>query len=93
MFGPNWPTSGEVDILEGVSTQTTDEITLHTSEGCDIDITGSQAGSALLDSSDCGADSGSTGCPVSTTVGQAYGDAFNNNGGGVYAMQWESSGL
>lgn len=93
MFGPNWPTSGEVDILEGVSTQTTNEITLHTSVGCNISIAGSQAGAALMGSSDCGAGNSNAGCPASTTIGQAYGDAFNANGGGVYAMQWESSGL
>jgi hypothetical protein len=30
---------------------------------------------------------------VSTTTANAYGTSFNNNGGGVYATQWESSGI
>lgn len=92
MFGPNWPASGEIDILEGVSTQATDAITLHTSAGCSVNIDGSQAG-ANLANSDCNTDKGNTGCSASTTLGQAFGDAFNTNGGGVYAMQWESSGV
>lgn len=92
MFGPNWPTSGEIDIIEGVNNQGTDSITLHTSSGCNVNIDGSQSG-AKLANANCNTDNGNTGCGASTTLGQAYGDAFNSNGGGVYAMQWESSGV
>lgn len=92
MFGPNWPASGEIDIIEGVDTNVNDTISLHTSAGCTINIDGSQSGAAL-GSANCNQDSGNTGCSASTTLGQSYGDAFNLAGGGVYAMQWESSGL
>lgn len=92
MFGPNWPASGEIDIVEGVNTQSTDQVTLHTAAGCDINIDGSQAGTTLANAN-CNTDSAGTGCGASTTLGQAYGDSFNLNGGGVYAMQWESSGV
>lgn len=30
MFGPNWPSSGEIDILEGVSRNTQNLMSLHT---------------------------------------------------------------
>ena len=33
--GPNWPSAGEIDIIEGVNRQMHDQTTLHTSEGCD----------------------------------------------------------
>lgn len=34
MYGPNWPASGEIDIIEGVNLNTHNSITLHTSPGC-----------------------------------------------------------
>jgi hypothetical protein len=69
-----------------------DTITLHTEAGCTINTAGSQGGTVLT-SSDCNAASGNTGCGVTTTTANAYGNSFNANGGGVYAMQWESSGI
>lgn len=30
MFGPNWPISGEIDIIEGVSRNTQNLVSLHT---------------------------------------------------------------
>jgi len=92
MFGPSWPNNGEIDIIEGVNVDSTNDITLHTSAGCDINIAGSQSGTTLSNS-DCNTGSGGTGCGVTTTTSNAYGTSFNNNGGGVYAMQWESSGV
>ncbi|KAH8595032.1 concanavalin A-like lectin/glucanase domain-containing protein [Bisporella sp. PMI_857] len=92
MFGPNWPSSGEIDIIEGVHLQTTNIMTLHTSPGCTINTAGSQSGTTLL-RSDCNSNSGYDGCGVSSSNANNYGDGFNNIGGGVYAMQWESSGV
>jgi hypothetical protein len=92
LFGSNWPYQGEIDVIEGVNAAGTDQITLHTSSGCSINTAGSQGGTQLQNSN-CNADSANTGCSATTTTGNAYGDAFNNNGGGVYAMQWESSGI
>jgi hypothetical protein len=92
LFGRNWPESGEIDIIEGVNAQSTDSITLHTSSGCVINNAGSQAGTATL-ASDCNIGNANIGCGVSTTNINGYGTGFNNIGGGVYAMQWESSGI
>lgn len=91
-MGPNWPAGGEIDIIEGVNTQSTNDITLHTSAGCTINTAGSQGGTSLSNS-DCNTGNAGTGCGVTTTTANAYGSSFNNNGGGVYAMQWESSGV
>lgn len=92
MFGPNWPSSGEIDIIEGVNAQTTNSITLHTSAGCSMHNPNSQKGTKTL-TTNCNQDSGNTGCGVSTTNTNAYGTGFNAVGGGVYAMQWASSGI
>jgi hypothetical protein len=92
LFGPNWPNSGEIDVIEGVNVAGTDTITLHTAAGCTINTAGSQSGT-VLQNSNCNADNANTGCGVTTTTANAYGNGFNNIGGGVYAMQWESSGV
>ena len=88
-FGPNWPASGEIDIIEGVNSNNFDSITLHTAAGCSMSSTGSLAGSTLL-SPNC---QGNNGCSITATNTQGYGAGFNAIGGGVYAMQWESSGI
>ncbi|KAI6715743.1 hypothetical protein JHW43_001690 [Diplocarpon mali] len=92
LYGPNWPSNGEIDIIEGVNIQSTNIITLHTSGGCSINTAGSQYGT-VLGSSDCHYNNGNGGCSVTTTTANAYGGSFNDNGGGVYAMQWDSSGI
>ena len=88
-FGPNWPASGEIDIMEGVNDQQTDSITLHTSAGCSMSSANSLAGSTLQNPS-C---EGNNGCSITTANTQGYGAGFNSIGGGVYAMQWETSGI
>ena len=40
MVGPQWPSHGEIDIIEGVNVQTNVQTTLHSSEGCDMKVTG-----------------------------------------------------
>jgi len=92
LFGPNWPNSGEIDVIEGVNVAGTDTITLHTAAGCTINTAGSKAGTTLQNSN-CNAANGNTGCGVSTNTANTYGNAFNSNGGGVYAMQWETKGI
>ncbi|KAN0099863.1 glycoside hydrolase family 16 protein [Hyaloscypha variabilis] len=92
MFGPNFPDSGEIDIIENVNYVFTNQLTLHTSPGCTINIAGSAAGATLLDSN-CNDNNGLDGCSVTTTNQNAYGNFFNINGGGVYATLWESTGI
>jgi len=92
MFGPNWPNSGEIDIIEGVNAQRTNQIDLHTAPGCNIQVPNSQGGTNLLQSN-CNQDNAGTGCGVSTSNTNNFGVGFNNIGGGVYAMQWAGSGI
>lgn len=95
--GPNWPTNGEIDIIEGINNYTNNQATIHTAPGCTIassnssalDITGTVVGGT-----DCAAaDSGNQGCGVRSPNNNSFGAAFNANGGGVYAMQWDNSGI
>lgn len=86
-FGPNWPASGEIDIIEGVNAASTNTATLHTSSGCNMENSGSISGSNLA-VSNCNSD---TGCSQTTTSTQGYGSVFNTGLGGVYALEWTSS--
>ena len=75
MVGPSWPNNGEIDIIEGISLQTQDAITMHTGPSC----------SMIGESCD-----GSEGCSTQVGGPTSFGDGFNNNGGGIYAMEWTS---
>ncbi|KAI3537669.1 tat pathway signal sequence [Colletotrichum filicis] len=92
MFGPNWPNSGEIDIIEGVNTQESNAVTLHTGPGCSITNDGTIS-STTLKEKDCNAGSASTGCGQSTSSNQNYGDGFNAIGGGVYAVDFNSQAI
>ena len=87
MFGPDWPMSGEIDILEGVNTQVKNSVTLHSGPNCVMSNIGAVA-STFLVGSEC---HGENGCGQATADNQNYGDGFNAIGGGVYAMEWTES--
>ncbi|KAH8675700.1 concanavalin A-like lectin/glucanase domain-containing protein [Xylariales sp. PMI_506] len=83
MFGEDggWPNSGEIDIIEGVNSATSNTFTLHTSAGCTV----SQG--------NCNAGNGNTGCGEQISNTQSYGSGFNKIGGGVYAVEWTSQAI
>lgn len=87
MFGPNWPTGGEIDIIEGVHNSQANSVTLHTSPSCQVSNHGAMASTKFVDSN-CHS---TTGCGQATSGNQNYGDGFNDNNGGVYAMDWTDS--
>ena len=66
---------GEIDIIEGINSNTENVISQHTQQGC------------TLSGADC---STITGCTQTAGGVTSYGDGFNANGGGVYAMEWTS---
>ena len=87
-LGPNWPSNGEIDIIEGVNDATNNLMSLHTSPGCTI-AGANETGT--LQSSDCDTSVNyNSGCGVTSNTAQSYGAGFNGVGGGVYAMQWTS---
>lgn len=87
-----WPASGEIDIIEGVNSQVGNIQTLHTSAGCSLTNT-----NALTTSNEthinCNQDTGHTGCGVNVADPQSFGAGFNNVGGGVHAMLWNSTSI
>ncbi|KAF7320866.1 Glycoside hydrolase family 16 protein [Mycena chlorophos] len=82
----NWPAGGEVDIVEGVNNQGTDQITLHTSPGCTMPASRKQTGTVV--STDCNtAVNGNQGCAVKAAAASSFGPTFNSKGGGWYAIE------
>ncbi|KAJ6604155.1 concanavalin A-like lectin/glucanase domain-containing protein [Mycena vulgaris] len=96
--GPNWPIGGEIDVVEGVNDYTNNQATIHTGPGCtlssDNPATLGTSASAVTGGTDCAAaTSGNAGCGMRSPSAVSFGAAFNGNGGGVYAMEWNSNGI
>ncbi|OCL03283.1 glycoside hydrolase family 16 protein [Glonium stellatum] len=89
-FGPNWPNSGEIDILEGVDKNQKNKISLHSGDNCKVTPT-LQSGTA--NGNDCAVSTSGSGCAVDDVSTMSYGDGFNNVNGGVYAMEWTSTSI
>ncbi|OQV03059.1 hypothetical protein CLAIMM_08157 [Cladophialophora immunda] len=102
LVGPQWPDDGEIDIMEGISLQPINKMVLHTKAHLTIsNISDPSVANATqmqmrgtFTSLDCSADiPGDPGCAVSG-ANNSFGQAFNDNGGGVlateYGPQWIS---
>lgn len=64
MTGPDWPTQGEIDIIEGVNENQYNSMTLHTSAGCST-VNASATFLGTLAHTDCDAyANGNTGCGI-----------------------------
>jgi len=96
--GPQWPTGGEIDIVEGVNDQATNQMTLHTSEGCTIERQASPdpnfnvnvATTGQILTTQCAFLNGNNdGCAFADTDTRSHGKGFNLIGGGVFAHYWE----
>ncbi|EJD00486.1 uncharacterized protein FOMMEDRAFT_127141 [Fomitiporia mediterranea MF3/22] len=93
--GPVWPDDGEIDIVEAVNMETTNSLSLHTLNGCkhpDASVSNSTETGNLI-STDCFNQTNfNQGCIVDVP-GPSYGAAFAQSNGGVYALNWNSSGI
>ncbi|EEY18309.1 mixed-linked glucanase [Verticillium alfalfae VaMs.102] len=91
MYGPDWPNSGEIDIIEGANLATRNLMSGHTSTGCTLPPAAGQV-LGQPTTTDClsPGTNNNAGCGYAADpLNQAsYGDAFNAVGGGVYAMEW-----
>lgn len=105
MVGPNWPSGGEIDIIEGVNLNTVNQYTLHTSTGCTLDTspaahlvnnaTGKvQAFTSKVLGTQCASGpSNNNGCAFLESSTTTYGHGFNELAGGVYATLVDSTGV
>ncbi|KAB2576729.1 putative endo-1 [Lasiodiplodia hormozganensis] len=92
MYGPNWPNSGEIDMIEGVNNQQVNQMTLHTAAGCTVTVgEGGQSGTS--GNTNCNANTAYDGCGVTSNTANSYGTGFNNAGGGVYATFWNQGSI
>ncbi|RAL13122.1 glycoside hydrolase family 16 protein [Aspergillus homomorphus CBS 101889] len=88
----NWPEHGEIDVLESNNKGTHgNAMTLHTTSGCKMNVKRKETGSPTY--TNClNTANDNAGCGVSG--GKAtYGQQFNENGGGVYAMELRDAGI
>ncbi|KAF8916325.1 glycoside hydrolase family 16 protein [Mucidula mucida] len=90
--GPNWPNGGEIDILEGVNTQETNQYTLHTGANCVLEDA-KVATSTILGTTCASGPGQNSGCAFKETDTRSYGHGFNKEAGGVYATLWDDSGI
>ena len=97
---PNWPVGGEIDFVENVNLRTNNQYSLHTTQGCQHPANSSSSSnnnpteSGTLISTDCfNATANNEGCVVQDASTNSFGAGFNDNGGGVYAMLWDATGM
>jgi hypothetical protein len=92
-FGPDWPNSGEIDIIEGINDQGYNQSTLHSGPGCVVPMpaAGEMTGS-FIGSRDCHFEEGYKGCSTRHADG-SFGPDLNRAGGGVFAALWTTSAI
>ncbi|KAJ7045452.1 glycoside hydrolase family 16 protein [Mycena alexandri] len=89
--GP-WPSGGEIDIIEGVNSNSNNLASLHTTANCNMTQTRAQNGQSV--STQCDASFNyNQGCGVSFGQPNSYGPGFNADGGGWYAMHRGTCGI
>jgi len=86
--GPHWPDNGEIDIIEGVNLMGANQYALHTLPGCRQPQGVLQTGAP--GQTDCSQPSG---CLVTETKPNSYGETFAAAGGGVWAAQFDVAGI
>ncbi|KAF8137076.1 hypothetical protein EV363DRAFT_1394645 [Boletus edulis] len=87
-FGPHWPEDGEIDIIEGINVNPSNQMAIHATQGCYHNGNTDQLGST--GSTDC---SQGSGCTVGELSPNSYNSGFAQAGGGVFATQFDVSGI
>ncbi|KAK7046716.1 Rhodanese domain-containing protein [Favolaschia claudopus] len=87
-MGPSWPAGGEIDIFEAINLNLNNQYALHTTPGCLHTTPLDQKGVSSIP--DC---SQSSGCLVGETMPNSYQAGFAAAGGGVWATQFDYTGL
>lgn len=96
--------SGEIDMIEQANLATSNEMTIYAYRNDDtpatcaisdrnVSMEGTIEGGSSSDGNCIPDDDGVGGCAISDARPGAFGTQFNDNGGGVYATQWDSDGV
>ncbi|KAJ7487626.1 glycoside hydrolase family 16 protein [Mycena galericulata] len=96
--GGAWPYTGEIDIIEGVHDNEHNQITWHTGPGCTLSLESNYTGTVVeqngTPNTDCdGLNNGNAGCGITEWSRASYGPFFDEQGGGVFAMKWDETGI
>ncbi|ORY71581.1 concanavalin A-like lectin/glucanase domain-containing protein [Pseudomassariella vexata] len=88
----NWPTNGEIDVMEAVNLATDgNQMTLHTSDNCAMNVKRKETGTVLTKNCYNGT-SDNAGCGVRGSD-SSYGTEYNSAGGGIMALEWRDAGI
>ncbi|KAJ6486835.1 glycoside hydrolase family 16 protein [Mycena sanguinolenta] len=87
-MGPAWPAGGEIDIIEAINLDLNNQYAMHTTQGCFHTTPPGQIGTSSMD--DCSQPSG---CLVGENKPNSYQSGFAAAGGGVYAAQFDYTGI
>ncbi|GLB36174.1 putative glycosyl hydrolases family 16 [Lyophyllum shimeji] len=93
-----WPTTGEIDIIEGVHDNEHNQVAWHTRAGCTLTPEANFTGNIVQlngqDNLDCnGLVNQNSGCGIIEWSRASYGPYFDSIGGGVFAMKWDENGI
>ncbi|KAF9003228.1 hypothetical protein BDQ17DRAFT_489203 [Cyathus striatus] len=88
--GQTWPDNGEIDILEAINLMQNNQMALHTLPGCFQPTNANDTQRGISGNIDCSTPSG---CVVAETAPNSFGPGFAAAGGGVYAAQFDVSGI
>ena len=90
---PSWPANGEIDVMEGVNNQAHNQMALHTEDGCSLSSDSGLYSGIVNDTSCYYKDNDNSGCGVTESSSNSYGEAFATAGGGVWVTEMAESGI
>ncbi|KAK7031645.1 hypothetical protein R3P38DRAFT_2924945 [Favolaschia claudopus] len=93
-----WPYTGEIDIIPkrtpGVHDNSHNQVTWHTGPGCFLTPETNYTGTLVNNNLNCdGNIPGNAGCGITEWSRASYGPLFDQQGGGVFAMKWDETGI
>ncbi|KAJ7662201.1 concanavalin A-like lectin/glucanase domain-containing protein [Mycena polygramma] len=101
--GQSWPAQGEIDIIENVNLETANRFSLHVGDDNCVQptsIASNQTGTITTASgsiSNCtvtpATGQNTVGCVTTETKPNSFGSGFASQGGGVFAMLWDTTGI
>ena len=93
--GADWPKNGDIVFMQGVNLMTRNTVSLHSdpNQPCSF-LQGQQQQLGTVTSSNCQAVINyNQGCSTLDGDPRSFGKAFNDNGGGVFALEWNDRGI